>query len=289
MAYIYKITNLINNKIYIGETIRSVNVRWNEHKSVCMNEKGHGYNYHIHASMRKYGIENFSIETIEECEDEERFARETYYILLYNSNDREKGYNYIIEGEGSSNYLTQDFLDAWNEGLKIFDIAEKLGCHYSTVSTRLKANGITQEQIKERTGLYIRERDGKPVEQYSLTGDFIKEYPSTGSCFEDGYQQSAISNVCNQKQKSAYGFLWKYKNDERDIQEWINIYNNKKDAGKPKKRIGQYDIETNELIQIFDSAADAARSLDLNDKSCICRAARKLGKSHGYKWRYIEK
>lgn len=288
MAYIYKITNLINNKIYIGETIRSIQVRWNEHKSVCMNEKGHGYNYHLHLAMRKYGIDNFIIEEIEQCKDEERFNRETYYINLYNSNNKEKGYNYVLEGRGNSPYLTQDFLDAWNEGLKIFDIAEKLGCHYSTVSSRLKANGITLEQIKKRTGLYIQERDSKPVEQYSLTGQFIKEYPSAGSCTKDGFQQSAVSNVCNQKQKSAYGFLWKYKEDKKDIQEWVFLYNNKLDAGKPKKKIGQYNLETEELIQIFNSAAEAAKFLKLNDKSCICRAARTLGKSHGYKWRYIE-
>jgi len=79
----------------------------------------------------------------------------------------------------------------------------------------------------------------------------------------------------------------KYTDDKRNIQEWVNIYNNKLNSGKPKKRIGQYDLNTDQLIQIFDSAADAARSLKLKDKSCLCRAARLEGKSHGYKWRYL--
>ena len=179
MAYIYKITNLINNKIYIGETLRDINVRWNEHKSVSFNEQGHGYNYHLHNAIRKYGVENFIIEEIEQCDDDKRFERETYYIQLYNSDKKEKGYNYIIEGEGSSPYLTQDFLDAWNDGLRIQQIAEKLGCHYATVSKRLLANGITEEDIKERHKDFLVERDGKPVLQYSLKGEFIKEFPST--------------------------------------------------------------------------------------------------------------
>lgn len=287
MAFIYKITNLINNKIYIGETVRDIDVRWNEHKSVSLNERGHGYNYHLHNAIRKYGIENFIIEEIEQCDDEKRFERETYYIQLYNSNNKENGYNYVVEGEGASPYLTQDFLDAWNEGLRIQQIAEKLGCHYATVSKRLLANGITEEDIKERHKDFLVERDGKPVLQYSLKGEFIKEFPSTGACGKEGFQQSAICCVCNQKQKSAYGFLWKYKNDPRSIEEWIDINNKKLSAGKPKKKIAQYNKETDELINIFESAADAARAIGLKEKSCLCRAAREKGSSHGFKWRYL--
>lgn len=287
MAYIYKITNLVNNKIYIGETTRTIQTRWNEHKSSCQNENSKGYNYHLHNAMRYYGIINFKIEEIEKCEDNERFIRETYYIQLYKSYDRKKGYNDVIEGEGNSPYSTQDFLDAWNEGLRIFQIAEKLGCHYTIVAKRLLANGITIEQLQERHKSYLTERDGRPVLQYSLNGELIKEFPSTGSCNKAGFQQSAVCNVCNQKQKSAYNFLWKYKDDPRPIEEWIQNYQNKKEAGKPKKVIIQYDLNKKEINR-FESAAAAARYIGLADKSCICRAARVEGKSHGYYWRYAE-
>lgn len=288
MAYIYKITNLVNNKVYIGETICEIRVRWNQHKSTSFNPNSHAYNYHIHCSIRKYGIENFKIEEIEQCLDEERFKRETCYILLYESYKPEKGYNYSVEGEGPTLYLTQDFLNYWEQGFQVGEIAEQMGCHRGTVSKRLHANGISHEEIMKRYGEYVSQRDGKPVQQYSLTGEYIKTFPSTQSCEKEGFQQSAVSNVCRQVQKSAYGYLWKYENDERDIQEWIIIYNNKLDAGKPKKKIGQYNKETNELIQIFESGADAARYIGLDDKSCICRAARKNGSSHGFKWRYLE-
>ncbi len=288
MAYIYKITNLVNNKIYIGETICEIRVRWNQHKSTSFNPNSHSYNYHIHCAIRKYGIDNFKIEEIEQCADEERFKRETCYILLYESYKPEKGYNYVIEGEGASPYLTQDFLNYWEKGFRVKEIAEKIGCHRATVSKRLHANGISDEEINKRFKEYVSQRDGKPVQQYSLTGQYIKTYPSTMSCKKDGYQQSAISNVCRQCQKSAYGYLWKYEDDERDIQEWVTIYKNKLPAGKPKKRTAQYDIETDELIKIFDSASEAAKSLGLNDKTCICAAARKGSKSHGYRWRYLE-
>ena len=289
MAIIYKITNLKNNKVYIGETIQTLQSRWNQHKSVSLNPNGHGHNYHLHNAIRKYGIENFIIEEIEECDDDIRFERETYYILVYESYNREKGYNYIIEGTGASPYSTKQILDLWNEGLKVKDIANKIKCHKGTISKRLHANGITHEEIIKRFSEYVSSRDSKPVEQYTLDGQYIKTFPSASSCQKEGYQESAISDVCNRKQKSAYNYLWKYAIDERDIKEWVEINKNKGQGGRPKKQVGQYDKETNELIQIFESAADAARFLDLKDKSCICRAARVEGTSHGFKWRYLDK
>lgn len=286
MAYIYKITNLINNKIYIGQTIRSINVRWNQHKSESFNKSGHGYNYHLHSAIRKYGIQNFKIEIIEQCPDEDRFDEESYLIKKYNTTNPKIGYNFVIEGSGNTPYATEDILKLWNQGLLINQIAEKMGCHKKVISDRLKANGITHEDIINRFKKYLIQRDGKIVEQYDLQGNLIKEWSSTGECGKAGFAQSAICQVCNQKQKSAYNFLWKYKNDLRPIQEWIKLYKSKKIGGKPKKAIIQYSLQNYKEIQRFPSAAEAAKSLKLKDKSCICRAARKKGKSHGYYWRY---
>jgi hypothetical protein len=95
-----------------------------------------------------------------------------------------------------------------------------------------------------------------------------------------------VSSVCRQEQKSAYGYLWKYAKDKKDIDEWVMLNRNKKVGGKPKKPVAQYDLSNN-LLKIFNSAADAARALKLTDKSGICRAARKNGKAYGYCWKYI--
>ena len=59
-------------------------------------------------------------------------------------------------------------------------------------------------------------------------------------------------------------------------------------GGKPKKKIGQYDVQTNNLICIYDSASEAAKAMGKADKSGICRAARLNGTSAGYKWKYEE-
>lgn len=284
MAIIYKITNLINNKIYIGETIRNLNVRWNEHKSEALGGR-HGYTYHLHNAMRKYGIDNFTIEIIDNCPDEERFLLESKYIQQYNSTNPEIGYNTVVEGSGCTLISTDAILEAWKEGLTINDTARLLGVHKSTVSKRLHANGVTDEEIQKRFSKSVQDRCGFPVLQYDLLGNFIKEWPSASECGRNGYSQTMVSNVCRQTQFTAHNYLWKYKHDERDIQEWVNKAANRKHTGKPKKPIQQFDLNMN-LIAEYESAADAARALDKKDKSNICRAARKGCKAYNSYWKY---
>ncbi len=74
--FIYKITNIVNGKIYIGQTIHSVTDRFRRH---C---NGHSKNMLIGKSIKKYGKENFVCETIYECVDiKELNEKEEYYIL----------------------------------------------------------------------------------------------------------------------------------------------------------------------------------------------------------------
>ena len=95
MKYIYKITNLINNKIYIGQS-KDVNRRWREH---CLNSvSNNNENRYLYSSMRKYGINNFKIEIIE-GPIENYNEREKYWISFYNSNKKECGYNMTEGGE----------------------------------------------------------------------------------------------------------------------------------------------------------------------------------------------
>lgn len=61
MGYIYKITNNINSKVYIGQTIGTIEKRFNEHKRAAIK----GCHYALHRAIKKYGIDNFSVEEIE--------------------------------------------------------------------------------------------------------------------------------------------------------------------------------------------------------------------------------
>ena len=76
---IYKITNLINNKVYIGQSVHP-NKRWTEHKQRAKNKTDE---YPIHLAIAKYGEENFSFEVLFFTEDYN--LKEKEVILAYNS------------------------------------------------------------------------------------------------------------------------------------------------------------------------------------------------------------
>lgn len=103
MTYIYKFTNKINGHCYIGQT-NNLQKRYNGHKSEAFNEKASGYWLPFHCAIRKYGIENFNYEILEEIADGEsqKFIdeREKYFIAYYHSLKDEDGYNVTIGGEG---------------------------------------------------------------------------------------------------------------------------------------------------------------------------------------------
>ena len=96
---IYKITNLINNKVYIGQTIQKPKNRWKQHK--CSgNRKNTSKTAPLYYSMRKHGLEKFIFEPICSCFDiGELNLRETYFILLYHSNEAKFGYNCDTGGD----------------------------------------------------------------------------------------------------------------------------------------------------------------------------------------------
>lgn len=91
MHYIYKITNILNNKIYIGQTTNP-DYRWYQHRSYANSDSK--YKQYIHSAMAKHGIENFIFEIIDfglnhwhaDCLEEN-------YIKIYDSRNKQLGYN----------------------------------------------------------------------------------------------------------------------------------------------------------------------------------------------------
>ena len=92
---IYKITNLINNKCYIGQA-KDIYRRCNEEHIYGCNNSATA-SFHIYQAFAKYGIENFSVEVVELCDQSVLNEREIYWIDYYNSIDN--GYNIIRGGD----------------------------------------------------------------------------------------------------------------------------------------------------------------------------------------------
>jgi group I intron endonuclease len=88
---IYKITNIINNKSYIGQSI-NIQARWKSHRRAAKNPQ-----YTLHKAMKEYGIDNFTFEIIELCKLEQLNSLEQKWIQYFNT--YYDGYNETIGGD----------------------------------------------------------------------------------------------------------------------------------------------------------------------------------------------
>lgn len=142
-GFIYIIRNTINNKVYIGQTRTSVSQRWAEH----LRHARYGEQV-INRAMKKYGVDKFYIETLEICDIKYLDEREIYYIDLYNSTDKSRGYNVSIGGSTprfkrkvlSISDLVHFYVD---ENFTLEEIANKFKVSRYIISTELKNAGVT--------------------------------------------------------------------------------------------------------------------------------------------------
>jgi len=108
---IYKITNMINGKVYIGQAI-DIYDRWGNERRACKKNSKHPerINRHLRASILKYGIENFKWEIINDCGIDGLNFWEPYYIAVYDAQNRDKGYN-LDSGGGAGRRHCQETKD----------------------------------------------------------------------------------------------------------------------------------------------------------------------------------
>ena len=101
---VYKVTNLINEKIYIGYTTKTLEIRSKCHKYKSKHRKTYFYN-----AIRKYGWENFKWEVIDTADTKEEIQqKEIYYIKYFKARDKKIGYNLTNGGDGGAVAWTEE-------------------------------------------------------------------------------------------------------------------------------------------------------------------------------------
>lgn len=99
--FIYLITNNINGKYYVGQTKRSVASRWLQHIYDSRIDTKYKKNMYLYSSIRKYGQENFDVELLCECPNQEVLNEtEKFFIWFLGSSKRSIGYNTTLGGNG---------------------------------------------------------------------------------------------------------------------------------------------------------------------------------------------
>lgn len=98
LLIIYKATNLVNDKIYIGQTINTLEYRKNQHFREAKSKRRH--TVYFHNALNKYGYDNFVFEQIDTAKSQEELdEKERYWIRYYNSNNKTYGYNLDSGGQ----------------------------------------------------------------------------------------------------------------------------------------------------------------------------------------------
>lgn len=222
MGYIYLIRKNGEPK-YVGLTTLSIEERWKKHQSNANSNSV----FILHQALRKYGIENFSIEQVEKHENATLSEREQYWIKYYNTHCSQGGYNMTYGGETAADSTKRKCYQYDIEGnyLKEFESVSS-ACRevsgQSTVANILKAiKGAVRiaygyrwsyEKVDKLPPIENKHTGvKKPVYQFDLQGNFIQQYKSAAEAARAlGRQAGTIRNAATGQRKTAYGYIWSY-------------------------------------------------------------------------------
>ena len=214
---IYKITNLINSKLYIGKS-KDIENRYKKHLTQL--KHNNHINKHFQNSFNKYGEDNFLYEIIEECELNLLNDKEKYWINYYDCSNPLFGYNKTKGGDGL--IATDEIKSKISKSLLGVKHSEERKLNQSKSHIGL----ILSEETKEKQSISQTKRfqdkneinkhriamSKKSVIQYDLNNNFIQEFISIREAERiTGVNSSSISRVCNNERKTTGKFIWKYK------------------------------------------------------------------------------
>ncbi len=307
MIGIYKIINNINNKCYIGQSI-DIYTRWKQHIYEVKHPRIHNK---IYNAIRKYGLDNFSFEVVEECKLNhiELDNLERKWIEYYNSYDN--GYNSTRGGQGEDNwtYDPEMIKTLWDEGYSCSEIRDLLGCSQSLINLRLNEYKDYNKETSYNRGITYAKTIGKigtkiifgvpyyisiaqkelfidaqvPVYQYSLLGEYISSFPSYAAAAKTlNLNYNSIRAAANKKdgQKTAGGFQWSLEKVDRMLP-----------VSRARGKVVQC-LETNEIFSDCKEAAKFAGLINGSHINDCCNGKRASAGKHPITkeklhWKYI--
>ena len=248
MYQVYKITNLINNKCYIGSS-NDVERRFRQHKECAYNEKDHHYNYPLMKAFREYGINNFNFEVIYNASDSlDMINKERYYIENFNS-IVPFGYNQTLHTDSPT-------LDP--------TIAKKMS------DTKREKYGKRVCEINQNHEI---------INTYNSLAE---------AADKTGLNRFKISCVCNGSRHTTGNKIFRFLDDNDNIiePEYIGNASKVNRITINSQSVEQLDKTSEEVLNVYESITLAALSVE-GDSSSISKCCKGKQKTHkGYKWRY---
>lgn len=284
--YIYKATNKVNGKSYIGQTCDLKTRIWQHwrcyEKEDCL----------FHRAIQKYGKENFEWEVLETCTEKEKATLlEKRYIAMYNT--FHSGYNENKGGVGGHNARAVVCLEKDGKFVKRYDSAsdaEKDGFCNSDVLISCKDKKrlckkhqfmFEDDYIKYGGRIYEKPKPSsmRSIIQCDMDGNFIAKYESVKKAAEEtGANRTTISGVLTKTYKSANGFIFVHEEDF-PIKD-LSIYKKKKKG----RKVAQVDANTGKIIKVFDRISEAGEELGVCYKAIQRVVDENERTAYGYKW-----
>ena len=300
---IYKIyvhINKINGKLYIGQTGR---------KRMKDRYGKDGYQYHqcthFWRAIQKYGWDNFEhIVLIENISKEMANIIESELIKKYDTTNAKYGYNITLGGDGCrlvrikqytkfGEYIRtyESIMEASND-TDIPELTIRSSCaNKGAFLNRGKYRWTYEDdELVEISTLHTR---NKKINQFDLNGTFIKTWNSAKEIENMyGHNHSKIASCCRGRQRTAYGYIWRYNfGDSSDLCLSDDYHESKigKHDNHKKRRVTQFDLNYNK-IRTWDSITKACKELfNSSDISSICKCCSgEIQSAHGYKWKYAD-
>lgn len=201
-GFIYKITNRVNGKVYIGQTRFTVEHRFKQH---VKNYNVEHRTQPLYMAFAKYGLDNFEVETIEECSIDKLNEREVFWIAKYDS--FKNGYNATLGGIKGCKYFWTDnqyeeIRSMYLSGFTSQKIAEQFGVSAYTIIGILKSMGV---KIK-----------GHPLNMNKMERDEFIEW------YKNGASLKYLADKYNTDKMTVKRFLEKHNVDLREHSHFLN-------------------------------------------------------------------
>lgn len=292
---IYKITCTLDGKVYIGQSVQP-DRRWGEHLRTL--KKNEHANLLLQRAWNKHGGESFTHSILEWCDINEVDDREKYWIQNFRSNTLEFGYN--LDGGGNLNKSHHEITKE-----KMRRIAKKSGRWQGENHPLFGVKLTEQEKIERKKYLvaYWSNHENKlkfkqkkklnnnihvaieakrvKIVQLSLGGEFIAEYDSMADAAKTNKTNLPhISDCCNNKRKSAGGFIWVLK--ENYLKENYKINPSQLSLNK-KLRIAKLTLE-GDIIAVYNySELRNLNGVSTSKIMCCVKGTRNI--HAGFKWK----
>jgi group I intron endonuclease len=233
---IYKITNKVNQKVYVGLS-SDIKSRFRHHR-YYLNHSIHS-NPYLQKAWNKYGEENFVFEVLEYCKKEKLQIREGYWCKMFNVHDPDSGYNLRSSEEDGFFKHSEETKTKMSEskmGNKNSFYGKKHSTDVRKKQSEIKLGKKMPDSMREKRRRYQKENNWKPsdlmiekskkahyrpIVQLSKTGEYIKEFNGPADALRElklSKQTGHITSTCKGRRLICAGYSWMYKEEYLDKQ-----------------------------------------------------------------------